>query len=39
MTDGYKTWWNVGVSTTSEKTEVWEAAKHVLEMRAKARQY
>jgi 3D-(3,5/4)-trihydroxycyclohexane-1,2-dione acylhydrolase (decyclizing) len=39
MTDGYKTWWNVGVSTTSEKPEVREAAKRVLEMRAKARKY
>ncbi|MDR0760641.1 MAG: 3D-(3,5/4)-trihydroxycyclohexane-1,2-dione acylhydrolase (decyclizing) [Treponema sp.] len=39
MTDGYKTWWNVGIATTSEKPEVLEAAKHVLEMRAKARQY
>jgi 3D-(3,5/4)-trihydroxycyclohexane-1,2-dione acylhydrolase (decyclizing) len=39
MTDGYRTWWNVGVSTTSEKPEVLEAAKRVLEMRKKARQY
>jgi 3D-(3,5/4)-trihydroxycyclohexane-1,2-dione acylhydrolase (decyclizing) len=39
MTDGYKTWWNVGVATTSEKPEVREAAKQVLEMREKARKY
>jgi 3D-(3,5/4)-trihydroxycyclohexane-1,2-dione acylhydrolase (decyclizing) len=39
MTDGYQTWWNVGVATTSEKPEVREAAKRVLEMREKARQY
>lgn len=39
MTDGYNTWWNVGVATTSEKPEVREAAKRVLEMRGKARLY
>ncbi|MDR0636250.1 MAG: 3D-(3,5/4)-trihydroxycyclohexane-1,2-dione acylhydrolase (decyclizing) [Treponema sp.] len=39
MTDGYNTWWNVGVATTSEKPEVREAAKRVLEMRGKARKY
>jgi 3D-(3,5/4)-trihydroxycyclohexane-1,2-dione acylhydrolase (decyclizing) len=39
MTDGYRTWWNVGVATTSEKPEVRQATKHVLEMRAKARKY
>jgi 3D-(3,5/4)-trihydroxycyclohexane-1,2-dione acylhydrolase (decyclizing) len=39
MTDGYKTWWNVGVATTSEKPEVREAARVVLEMRSQARQY
>jgi 3D-(3,5/4)-trihydroxycyclohexane-1,2-dione acylhydrolase (decyclizing) len=39
MTDGYKTWWNVGIATTSVKPEVLEAAKHVLEMREKARKY
>jgi 3D-(3,5/4)-trihydroxycyclohexane-1,2-dione acylhydrolase (decyclizing) len=39
MTDGYRTWWNVGVATTSEKPEVREAARRVLEMREKARKY
>ncbi|MDR2636909.1 MAG: 3D-(3,5/4)-trihydroxycyclohexane-1,2-dione acylhydrolase (decyclizing), partial [Zoogloeaceae bacterium] len=39
MTDGYKTWWNVGVATTSEKPQVREAATRVLEMRGKARKY
>jgi 3D-(3,5/4)-trihydroxycyclohexane-1,2-dione acylhydrolase (decyclizing) len=39
MTDGYRTWWNVGVATTSEKPEAQEAARRVLEMRGKARKY
>jgi 3D-(3,5/4)-trihydroxycyclohexane-1,2-dione acylhydrolase (decyclizing) len=39
MTDGYRTWWNVGVATTSEKPEVREATRRVLEMREKARRY
>jgi len=39
MTDGYKSWWNVGVATTSSKPEVMEACKQVMEGRSKARQY
>jgi 3D-(3,5/4)-trihydroxycyclohexane-1,2-dione acylhydrolase (decyclizing) len=39
MTDGYRTWWNVGVATASEKPEVRSAAARVLEMREKARKY
>ena len=39
MTDGYKTWWNVGIATTSEKESVRKACEGVLEGRANARQY
>ncbi|MDR1934116.1 MAG: 3D-(3,5/4)-trihydroxycyclohexane-1,2-dione acylhydrolase (decyclizing) [Candidatus Accumulibacter sp.] len=39
MTDGYDTWWNVGVATASAKPEVIEARDRVLAMRAKARKY
>ncbi|GHV31946.1 3D-(3,5/4)-trihydroxycyclohexane-1,2-dione hydrolase [Spirochaetia bacterium] len=39
MTDGYNSWWNVGVATTSAKPEVAEACKRVMEGRSKARQY
>lgn len=39
MTDGYKSWWNVGVATTSEKPEVLEACDRVLAGRARARKY
>jgi 3D-(3,5/4)-trihydroxycyclohexane-1,2-dione acylhydrolase (decyclizing) len=39
MTDGYNSWWNVGVATSSAKPEVAEACKRVMEGRSKARQY
>ena len=39
MTDGYNSWWNVGVATSSSKPEVTAAYKRVLEGRSKARQY
>lgn len=39
MTDGYKSWWNVGVATTSAKPEVMEACRQVMEGRSKARRY
>ena len=39
MTDGYESWWNVGIATTSEKQSVLDAAKDVLEHRAQARAY
>jgi len=39
MTDGYKSWWNVGVATTSKKPEVLEACDRVLAGRARARKY
>ena len=39
MTDGYKSWWNVGIATTSVKESVQKACEGVLEGRAKARQY
>ncbi|MBR3569999.1 MAG: 3D-(3,5/4)-trihydroxycyclohexane-1,2-dione acylhydrolase (decyclizing) [Oscillibacter sp.] len=39
MTDGYESWWNVGIATTSVKQSVLDAAKDVLEHRAQARAY
>jgi 3D-(3,5/4)-trihydroxycyclohexane-1,2-dione acylhydrolase (decyclizing) len=39
MTDGYNSWWNVGVATISAKPEGQEACKRVMEGRGKARQY
>lgn len=39
MTDGYKSWWNVGVATSSAKPEVMEACERVIAGRKKARQY
>ena len=39
MTDGYNSWWNVGVATTSAKPEGAEACKRVMEGRSKARLY
>jgi 3D-(3,5/4)-trihydroxycyclohexane-1,2-dione acylhydrolase (decyclizing) len=39
MTDGYNSWWNVGVASSSAKPEVMAAYKSVLEGRGKARQY
>jgi len=39
MSDGYNSWWNVGVATTSAKPEGAEACKRVMEGRSKARLY
>ena len=39
MTDGYESWWNVGIATTSVKQSVLDAAQDVLEHRAQARAY
>ncbi len=39
MTDGYESWWNVGIATTSEKASVREACKGVMQGRAEARAY
>ena len=39
MTEGYNSWWNVGIATTSSKPEALEACKRVMEGRGRARQY
>ena len=39
MTDGYKSWWNVGVAAASSKPEVMDAYERVIAGRRKARQY
>ena len=39
MTDGYGSWWNVGIATTSSKESVRECAADVLAHRAEARPY
>ena len=39
MTDGYNSWWNVGIATTSEKDSVREACEGVMEGRHEARLY
>ena len=39
MTDGYNSWWNVGIATTSEKESVREACEGVMEGRREARAY
>lgn len=39
MTDGYESWWNVGIATTSEKESVNEAWERVLQGRKEARDY
>lgn len=39
MTDGYESWWNVGIATTSEKESVRQACEGVLEGRSEARNY
>ena len=39
MSDGYESWWNVGIATTSEKSGVREAWEKVLEGRNEARKY
>ena len=39
MTDGYESWWNVGIATTSSKESVRKACEGVLEGRREARDY
>lgn len=39
MTDGYESWWNVGIATTSEKESVRRACEEVLKGRSEARKY
>lgn len=39
MSDGYESWWNVGIATVSEKESVQEACKGVMEGRREARDY
>lgn len=39
MTDGYESWWNVGIATTSVKESVREACARVMEGRSEARDY
>lgn len=39
MTDGYESWWNVGIATTSEKESVLDACAGVMKGRREARDY
>ena len=39
MTDGYESWWDVGIATTSEKESVRKACEGVLKGREEARAY
>ncbi|MCQ2794437.1 MAG: 3D-(3,5/4)-trihydroxycyclohexane-1,2-dione acylhydrolase (decyclizing) [Bacilli bacterium] len=39
MTDGYESWWNVGIATTSTKASVRKACEGVLKGRKEARDY
>lgn len=39
MTDGYESWWDVGIATTSKKESVRNACEQVLEGRQEARKY
>lgn len=39
MTDGYESWWNVGIATTSEKESVRRACEEVMRGRSEARAY
>ncbi len=39
MTEGYESWWNVGIATTSVKESVRKACEGVLEGRKEARDY
>ena len=39
MTDGYESWWDVGIAMTSTKESVRKAAEGVLEGRREARKY
>lgn len=39
MTDGYESWWNVGIATTSDKDSVKKACEGVMEGRNESRAY
>lgn len=39
MTDGYESWWNVGIATTSDKESVREACEGVMTGREESRAY
>nr|WP_243765566.1 3D-(3,5/4)-trihydroxycyclohexane-1,2-dione acylhydrolase (decyclizing) [Extibacter sp. GGCC_0201] len=39
MTDGYESWWNVGIATTSVKESVMAACESVMQGRKEARDY
>ncbi|MYL51465.1 3D-(3,5/4)-trihydroxycyclohexane-1,2-dione acylhydrolase (decyclizing) [Halobacillus litoralis] len=39
MTDGYQSWWNVGVAEVSEKESVQKAHEHRMKMLEEAKQY
>ncbi len=39
MTDGYESWWNVGIATTSQKESVRKACEGVMQGRDESRQY
>ena len=39
MTDGYESWWNVGIATPSEKESVREACEDVMKGRSESREY
>ena len=39
MTDGYGSWWNVGMAMVSDSESVRDAAQEVLDRRAEARKY
>ena len=39
MTDGYESWWNVGIAATSEKASVREACEGVMKGRSESRAY
>ncbi len=39
MTDGYESWWNVGIATTSDKESVRDACEGVMKGRSESRAY
>ena len=39
MTDGYESWWNVGIATTSDKDSVKKACEGVMTGRNESRAY
>ncbi|NGP46097.1 3D-(3,5/4)-trihydroxycyclohexane-1,2-dione acylhydrolase (decyclizing) [Bacillaceae bacterium SIJ1] len=39
MTEGYESWWNVGIAEVSEKEAIQQAHKNIEEMRKQAKQY